>query len=102
MHIRITLIDEPDLPSEMLYEVTNNGDVSRIVEIDHDGSIFWDDVSAYQDKSEMVGKNSLVEGSFPPKADWPPNAYDTISDDEFQKLYERAVNYGKRRTRANV
>lgn len=105
MYVRVKLHNELDLPNEFFYEVTESGDVAKMVEIEHDGTMFWDDVAAYDHPSEMIGINSLIEGEFPTKERWPNDndySYEEISREAFEECFQRAHESGKRRKHSEL
>lgn len=84
--------DDPDTPVVMLYEVTDDMCVERMVEIYADGRIvreaLGDDPNARKDSP------CLCDGLFafpPPETDEPLFAF-RVSHDEFESAYGRAVN----------
>jgi hypothetical protein len=99
------LIKEKFLPSTMMYELTASRDVSRRVDIDIDGELYWDSVAACKDPGEMIGRNSLVEGPFKEEAHWPQSdtcIYEKMTQEAFDLWFDRAQRFGRRRTHAEL
>jgi hypothetical protein len=105
MYVRVSSINASILPTTSMYEVTDSRDVSRMVDVDPNGDIFWDSVEACSDPKEMIGINSLVEGPFKEKPDWPQSdrcIYEEMTQEAFELWFEKAQKYGNRRTHAGL
>jgi len=105
MYVRVSSINASILPIASMYEVMDSRDVSRRVDIDPNGDIFWDSVEASENPKEMIGVNSLVEGPFKGKLAWPQSEtciYEEMTQEAFELWFEKAQKYGNRRTHADL
>lgn len=88
-----------------MYGLTEERNVAQRIDIDPNGDIFWDSVEACTHPSEMIGVNSLIEGPFKEKEDWPQSntcIYEEMTSEAFELWFEKAKVHGKRRTHAEM
>jgi hypothetical protein len=84
-----------------MFEVDAARAVPRTVDIDLDGALYWDSVAACKDPSEMLGRNSLVEGPFPEESSWRQSdtqIYEKMTEEAFELWFNLAQRLGRRRT----
>lgn len=103
--VRLTKLSKNIPPAVMMFELTPRRDVSRTVKIEPDGKFFWESVDACIDPTEMIGRNSLIEGRFPEKSTWrqaDTQIYEYISQEAFDLWFAHAQKFGRRRTHIEV
>lgn len=108
-YFRSTVSGEPsDVPSDTFYEV-DGACVLRLVELDRNGDIYWNDVRSYEVEEDLPGypqTKSLKEFSFdieklrnPPTRD---ELWQRISADEFYSWFAKAHKFGRRRWECGI
>lgn len=105
-YYRVTYKDEPsDVPSDIFYEVIE-GNVLRLVEIDRDSGIYWNDLTLCSKDKEYSRSESLVEWNFDySKFNSNNNKnefWQIISKEEFKNWFLKAKSIGKRRWEPGV
>ena len=92
-------------PCVTMFEIAERGRVTKRIDMGWDAQIYWDTIEACEPLQEMIGHNSLIEGSFPEESAWPQSdatVYELMTPAAFALWLDMALRLGRRQTHAEL